>query len=98
MTLKARLAKLENQQPPLPWLSLTQDLENPDVFYELKKGDYRIPIRQAPEDILHTYGPADIPELEKRFTVILILWQHTEIPGGHPIEFDWEDTPGKVGL
>ena len=94
MTLKARLAKLENQQPPLPWLALTQDMNNPNLFYEMKPGSYR----QLPEEILHTYTPADIPELEKRFTLCMVLWTHTEIPGGHPIEFDWEDTPGKVGL
>lgn len=75
-TLSRRLASLEQARPPLPWLYLTEDMDNPKLW----RGGDGI-----------TYTPAELPDLESRYNVILFCWEDHEadpLPGSHVIRWD----------
>ncbi len=73
MTVKSRLGKLEKQvKPDLILLTVTQDDENPDLYYQFKSGMYD-PLPE-PDNILRTWTRVELDALPNHYQVIAISW------------------------
>jgi hypothetical protein len=78
MTIKTRLAKLEEKiQPAKVFMTVTQDLENPDLYHQNKPGHYSM-LNQ--DDVLKTWTRAELDTLPSNYEVFCIMWIHTPYP------------------
>lgn len=86
-----RLERLERHVPTLPWLTLTEDGDDRDLFRVSMMRNLPAGVRNGDE-----FRRSDFPALERRYNLLIVSWRpagadRSDWDGDNVISLDWGD-------